>query len=225
MHPPTEDNNDLLFKYAVLSARLEIREFFLKYAVREVYENIGQVLSLVRIQLASFDTQELLEKPEDIVQSGNLVGQSIRDLRSMCRSFYPDKDLLKDGGFVEGINLTIKTLQLSANPAVAIKGKPAEMPEGFKLITYNILLDILMIIKGVTGIYKNLAISYTDKEIVLTVRYNGKVDWQVLDADQGTNDNLTIRQRVNIIRGQFNVKRSKNGLTSLILKVPLNISQ
>jgi hypothetical protein len=224
MHNLTGDHRKLLFKYAVLSARFEIREFFLKYAVKDVYENIGQVLSFVRMQLASFNTNDLTEKPEDILQSGNLVGQSIRDLRSMCRSFYPDKELLKDGGFVDAIELTIRVLQPGVRPAVVIKGEPVTMHGELKLITFKILQDILVIINEVNGAYKNLVISYMEDNITLTTRYVGSViNWQKNRADD-ISDSLTIPERIEMFDGQMNLKQSKNGITSIILKLPLNIS-
>jgi nitrate/nitrite-specific signal transduction histidine kinase len=88
MNINASENQSFLFKYEILRARLETRNFFLKNTVREVYENIGQVLSLVRLQLALIDGASKEEKNIDeelnvnIESSGKLVGQSIKDLRA-----------------------------------------------------------------------------------------------------------------------------------------------
>lgn len=225
MDKATGEYKKLLFKYAVLSARMEIREFFLTYAVKDVYENIGQVLSLVRMQLASLHTQELIENGRIIVQSGNLVAQSIRDLRSMCRSFYPDNDLLKEHGFKEGIELTLKVLELSNKPAIKIKGDHGSMPDQLKFIAFKILLKVLISIAEIGGTYKNLAISYTEENFTLNAQYNGKmINWRKKNIDSKPGDGLTIQALVEIAEGQINTKQSKGGINSIIFKLPLNIS-
>src|SRR6478735_12794386 len=99
MNIQAQANGLLLFKHEVLKARLAIRDFFLKNTVREVYENIGQVLSLVRVQLALLDTNKT-EIYESVESPGHLVGKSIKDLRVMCKSFYPDADIISDDGFI-----------------------------------------------------------------------------------------------------------------------------
>src|SRR5262245_21081184 len=99
MNVPLPVNNKTLFDLEVLRARLEIRDFFLKDLYREVYENIGQLLSLVRVMLA---------KPGDRVEpASELVGKTIRELREMCRQFYPDEDLLKENGFNQAMSKII----------------------------------------------------------------------------------------------------------------------
>ena len=92
------EKKKLLFQYEVLRARLCIRDFFLKTAVKEVYENVRQIRAQQVMQLAFFDEKNIEDQKEHIVQSGDLVGQSIADLRTMTRSFYPDVDLLKKYG-------------------------------------------------------------------------------------------------------------------------------
>jgi hypothetical protein len=42
----------MLYQYELLRTRLRIREHYLQTAVKDVYDNIGQVLSLIRLQLA-----------------------------------------------------------------------------------------------------------------------------------------------------------------------------
>src|ERR671926_1311362 len=109
MNKNVQAHEQLLFRHDVLRARLDIRDFFLKNTVREVYENIGQVLSLERMQLAMLDSDKKAAIAS-IESPGNLVGQSIRDLRVMCKSFYPDADIINENGFVEALRDTITIL-------------------------------------------------------------------------------------------------------------------
>src|SRR5437868_1494947 len=126
MNYELKPHEQLLFRHEALRARLDIRDFFLKNTVREVYENIGQVLSLVRMQLAllAADTKAVVKSVES---PGNLVGQSIRDLRVMCKSFYPDAEILSDQGFVEALRDTARILYQQEEPVITIKGTQEEM--------------------------------------------------------------------------------------------------
>jgi hypothetical protein len=225
MQMVTKENKQLLIKYEILRARLEIREFFLKTSVREVYENIGQVLSLVRMQLSIFDPEKLGHKTEDIVQSGDLVGQSIRDLRSMCRSFYPDVDILKNGGFIEGLESTLKILNLSDKETIKLKGTRKDIPEGLRLIAFKMMQDILIAIKKIEGKYKSMVVSYREETIDVTISYTG----ELIDLNRKNTINIedvafSLLDTAQLIEGNISTRKSKAGTISLTLQVPLKIS-
>jgi hypothetical protein len=221
----TRENKQLLIKYEILRARLEIREFFLKTSVKEVYENIGQVLSLVRMQLSIFDPEKLGHKTEDIVQSGDLVGQSIRDLRSMCRSFYPDVDLLKNGGFIEGLESTLKILDLTDKETIKVKGTPKDMAEGLKLITFKMMQDILIAIQKIEGHYKSMVVSYGEKTVSFTTRYTGElIDINRKNSFSAEDLSLSLTDTAHLIDGNISTRKGKAGTPSLTLQVPLKIS-
>ena len=67
---------------------------------RNIYENVGQVLSLVRVQLSMLSFEN---EPEKLSTegSGELIGEAIRDLRRMCRNFYPETELLEKEGLLQ----------------------------------------------------------------------------------------------------------------------------
>ena len=140
----------LLFRHEALRARLDIRDFFLKNTVREVYENIGQVLSLVRMQLAMLDTNKKVAM-ESAESPGHLVGQSIRDLRVMCKSFYPDAEISNEEGFVEALRNTVKILYQLDDPAITINGIEKEIQHELKLVVFKMIQEILTLIKETGG--------------------------------------------------------------------------
>jgi hypothetical protein len=225
MQKGIRENKQLFLKYEILRARLEIREFFLKTAVKEVYENIGQVLSLVRMQLAVFDPKKTGHATEEITQSGDLVGQSIKDLRSMCRSFYPDHDLLKENGFIEGLESTLRILDLSSKPSIKIKGILKETSDEAKLIVFKMLLNILIEIKETGGTYKSIVVSYEDEVTKFTIRYNGEpIDINVKSAVSDDDTISSLTETADFINGGIYAKKSKTGINSIILQAPLKIS-
>ena len=215
-------NNKLLFINMTLKARLDIRNFFLKNTVREIYENVGQVLSVVRMQLEVLDANDNPETHQSVHSPGHLVAQSIRDLRAMCKSFYPDADIIKDEGFNEAFVNTIQILFRNTKPVIKIKGVRKDIQPELKLIIFKIMLEVLTAIKEMEGENPGLSISYTKEEIQLTVSYKGKeitLDTEIADGVPETG--LTLVQGLQIIGGKFNVIKSKTGTVRIKLISPL----
>jgi hypothetical protein len=78
-----------------LISRIEIQQLLLEEYSREIFENVGQVLSLIRMQLLSFDPGET-KNTEVFAASGQLVGKVIRDLRRLSRGVKPE-DITENG--------------------------------------------------------------------------------------------------------------------------------
>jgi len=220
MNVDLKPHEQLLFRHEALRARLDIRDFFLKNTVREVYENIGQVLSLVRMQLAMLDTNKkvAIESKES---PGHLVGQSIRDLRVMCKSFYPDADILNEAGFVEALRDTVKILYQYEEPSIKINGIEKETQPELKLVVFKMVQEILTLIKETGGAFISLAINYLDHEEKITIFYKG----EAIPLDKtSTNDDidLALQERAELIKGKLKLTKHKDGLTQIQLCYPLN---
>ena len=66
------------YEQSVLKAKVEIREETLKYVGQELHDNVGQVLSLIKLYLSRPDTQ----RKTDVKQ---LIDQAIMDIRSLSQ--------------------------------------------------------------------------------------------------------------------------------------------
>ncbi len=219
MNYTVQAHEQLLFSHEVLRARLDIRDFFLKYTVREVYENIGQVLSLVRMQLAMLDTSNK-GVAENIDSPGHLVGQSIRDLRVMCKSFYPDADILNEGGFVEALRDTVKILYEEPEFIIKTKGFQKEIQSDLQLIVFKMIQEILILIQESYGILVSLTITYLDNEVKYKIFYNGKQ--VLLNTYTGDSLHLTLQERAQLIKGKLGITKGKSGLIQVQLSHTLN---
>ena len=219
MNNNLQAHEQLLFRHEVLRARLDIRNFFLKNTVKEVYENIGQVLSLVRMQLAMLDVdkKELIKSSES---PGHLVGQSIRDLRVMCKSFYPDADIVSEEGFVEVCRDKIKIIFQYTDPVIKIKGISKEIQPELKLVVFKMIQEILILIKEPEGTFVSLTIEYAEQEVKFIILYNGTaISFNNKTSDDGTD--LTLEQRAQLIKGKLSQAKRRNGLMQIQLTHPL----
>lgn len=74
------------FEQALLQTQLEVQEQTMRQISQEIHDNIGQVLSLVNLNLKTLS-------PDDHIKLNNtseLVNKAISDLRSLSRSLNPE---------------------------------------------------------------------------------------------------------------------------------------
>lgn len=92
---------------AALNSRIEIQDRSLQSYSKEIFENIGQVLSLVKLQLLNLrnDDQKLDKK---ITDTGRLLNKAITDLRDLTKQVSPDEVIKK--GFAYAINYELERL-------------------------------------------------------------------------------------------------------------------
>ncbi len=215
-----EDSKKLIYYYEVLRARFEIRDFFLKTSVLEVYENIGQVLSLVRMQLSLFDPFSPKKSFEDITNAGELVGQSIRDLRMLCSNFYPDETIVHDGGFTLALEQTMRMLQLPFSK-IKTTGHELKIPSDLKLIIFKMLQEILVTIKEQSDSAVQLSINFKNSIATYTFKYNSnnlQFSSTIIAEDGHT---LSLLERVKLINAELIVTqtKTKQNLTKLIVPI------
>ena len=78
------------FEKELLETKLEIQEQTLRTISQEIHDNVGQVLSLAKLNLNTLD-MNAGDKQEKINRSIELVSKAINDLRDLSRSINGDK--------------------------------------------------------------------------------------------------------------------------------------
>ncbi|MEZ4794936.1 MAG: histidine kinase [Flavobacteriaceae bacterium] len=73
------------FKEEIIETQIEIREETLRNISWELHDNIGQLLTLAKIQLNHAD-----ESPDKVQEAAETVGQCLTELRSLSKLINPD---------------------------------------------------------------------------------------------------------------------------------------
>lgn len=94
------------FERTLLKTQLEIQEQAFSYISQEIHDNIGQVLSLVRLNLNTFGDNPGSEKLE---QTDDLLGKAIKDLRDLSHNLQNSR--IHDIGIVESVRQLLFSLQ------------------------------------------------------------------------------------------------------------------
>jgi len=88
------------YEKEILESRLEIQEQTMKSISQEVHDNIGQVLSVAKLNLTMVNVDESGEMIQEKINNvSELLRQAIQDLRDLSKSLHSDviaeKGLLK----------------------------------------------------------------------------------------------------------------------------------
>jgi glucose-6-phosphate-specific signal transduction histidine kinase len=219
-----EQYEKLLYQYEVLLARLRIREHYLKTVVKEVYENIGQVLSLIRVQLSLLQSDVTTGRKEKIDTSGELVGQTIRELRTMCQLFYPEEEIISSAGFYKAIAQEIKAQYPGAECHVSEKSITPLKLDGEKgLLLFSILLEIFSLINGKqTGRLNSAEIKYAGDKINITIDYSGEMIRRSKIKRATGFLSLSVFDRAELLGGIMQIKNAGHDNRRIKLEAPIN---
>src|SRR6185436_14570695 len=97
------------YQQELLQAQLEIQEQTLRTISQEIHDNIGQVLSLAKLNLNTMEIDKKEELQEKIVDSKKLVSKAIQDLRDLSKSMNTDN--IEAIGLVRAIQYELEMIR------------------------------------------------------------------------------------------------------------------
>ena len=214
------------FERTLLQTQLEIQEQTLKTISQEIHDNIGQVLSLAKLNLNTMEVEKLDELKEKIVDSKKLVSKAIQDLRDLSKSMNTDN--IEALGLVRAIEYEIEMIRKTGfKTELNIEGSIIRLEPQKELILFRIIQEVINnIIKHAEATAIETRIVYADKEIKIEVKDNGKgFDLTPLNQKDNTNFGLGIRNmhsRAKLIGADFSMNSVADQGTTVSLIVPVN---
>ncbi len=207
------------FEQELLQTQIEIQSQTLKTISQEIHDNVGQVLSLVKLNLGTLITDEE-KKLKDTKQ---LVSKAINDLRDLSRSLYGNK--IAELGLAEAINNELKILQNSGQFKTSFKitGEPFKIQPQNEMVIYRMLQESLNnTIKHSKAQNIDVTIKYAADVFTLTIADDGiGFSLENLPATNNLGMGLkSMQSRAALIAAQFFVESSKNNGTSISIELP-----
>jgi signal transduction histidine kinase len=194
-----------------LISRIEIQQRSLDTYSREIFENVGQVLSLVKLQLLSLQNDER-NGSGDVSDSGKLLGKAITDLRNLTKQLSPD-EVIKNG-FGHSISWELKRLDEAGFCRVDLseKGNAINLDEAKELVTFCILQQLTYPLLDIhqPG-YIQINIQYKRNKIEIEVKREFKQEPLLLN----TEDIKALNQRLKTIGGEIGYKKNSNDILQI----------
>ena len=107
-HVIEKQSIEALYQQQLLQSKIEIQEQAFKSISQELHDNIGQQLSLAKLNLGSLKEINNLQDKEKIETATELVGDSIFQIRSISKTLLGEK--VSSIGLVEAIKLEVERM-------------------------------------------------------------------------------------------------------------------
>ncbi len=207
-----QENAKKAYDRGLAESQIEIREQTLRNISWELHDNIGQLMTLAKIQ-----AQMAIEKPELISEVCETIGMGINELRALSKLINPEA--LKSLSMVDAVRMEIERFNrlkfIAAH--LEVKGDITPVEGNTRIILFRILQEFFSnTIKHSKASSLNVVLDYSNKCLLITAEDNG-VGFEENDEFLGIG--LTnMKTRAKLINSTLEINSRKNKGTSLTLK-------
>ena len=188
-------NDRVKFQQTLLQTQLEIQEQTLKNISQEIHDNIGQALSLAKLNLNTMLVTNDESLQQKILNSKELVSKAITDLRDLSRSL--DTDYVQEMGLQRAIEYELELIKKTGTieTTMIVEGSMFRFEKQKELILFRIVQETFNnILKHAGAKSINININYAPTSFTLIIKDDGKgVDLQPLNEGENNNFGLGIR--------------------------------
>jgi signal transduction histidine kinase len=210
------------FHQELLQTQIEIQEQTLKTISQEIHDNVGQVLSLAKLHLGTFEDTESPANLAKINDTKQLVSKAINDLRDLSRSLYGNN--VAQLGLPDAVDNELRILQNSGQfkTLLKISGETYKLEPQKEMVIFRILQESLNnTIKHSKAQNINVRMEYEPGLFRLTIADDGVgFDTTDLSAVQPGMGLKSLQSRTALIGGNFSVHSAINKGTSISIEIP-----
>jgi len=189
----------LQYQQELLRTQLEIQEQTLKNISQEIHDNVGQVLSLAKLNLNTMDIAKTEQLQGKIDNTLSQVSKAINDLRDLSKSFNTDN--ITAIGLVRAIESELEMIKKTdfLKTEFNSTGDKRKMEPQKELILFRIVQEALHnIIKHAGAKTVKVSAVYTDKDLELQIADDGKgFDLSPINQEGETGFGLGLRNMQN----------------------------
>lgn len=211
-----------LFRQELLRAQIEIKEQTLKHIAYELHDNLGQIASLIKINLNTLQLGDINKAEQKIEDTKGLVRQLITDLKSLSVSLNSDRvfqiGILKSlENEVEQLNKTgqFETTLLQEGTIPALDGNTT-------IILYRMVQETINNIVKHSGA-KRISIRLQSVGNLFTLVCSD--DGVGFDTEEkvksGGSGLMNLQNRAKLINAQLTIQSSPNNGTTISIELPL----
>lgn len=202
------------FQRALLQTQLEIQESTFTQISQEIHDNIGQMLSLVRINLNRMSGQA---NQEQIDATDELLGKAIVDLRNLSHTL--NTNYMTESGLVPSLIKLVETLRRTGSFDIDFQSHAStiKIQKEKSIILFRMVQECINnVIKHAEATLVNVSLEEAGDSIIIRIRDNGKgFDPQVLEKRSGGLGISNIFTRAKMIGADVQVDSAVNSGTNI----------
>lgn len=215
------------YERELLKTQLEIQEQTFRHISQEIHDNIGQMLSLTKLNLATMDSAQPAVLEQKILDSKKLVSQAIYDLRHLSHGL--STDAIAEKGLSRAIEQELEMIRKSGSYETLFEseGNPFSLDKQAELIVYRIVQETLNnIIKHAASEKIIIHLRYLQDELILEIVDNGiGFDCTPLNHHEGYGLGIkNMRNRARLIGAGFQISSTIGEGTCVSLRLPVRLA-
>lgn len=214
------------FQQTLLQSQLEIQEQTLHTISQEIHDNIGQVLSLVKLNLGTMSVNNLEVLGRKIHDSKELVGKAIQDLRNLAKGL--NTSLINDLGLLRSVEYELDTVSKIGGliTRLEITGIPVKLDGKKELILFRIIQEVINnTIKHAQATELLIQINFDTGVLEITIMDNGKgFDLTLIDINENCKFGLGVRNiqnRAQLIGASLHLSSIPQTGTTVAISLPI----
>jgi two-component system, NarL family, sensor kinase len=161
------------FDKQLLESKLEIQEQTFDMISQEIHDNVGQILSLAKVQLGIMEQKQSVDG-ELLGNVKESISLAMTELRDIAKSLNSER--VQTLSLQESISQEIRRINRSGFIKVSseVQGMEKNIPDQHKLIAFRIVQEGLQnIIKHAGATDVNVTIRYMEDSMLITIFDNG----------------------------------------------------
>lgn len=202
----------LVYDHEVLKARLGMRDHYHALLVRDIYENIGQLLCLVRIRL---NEEPALQGQVESPAAGELLEEAIDELRQLSKVF--NSKVQEDSGnnIIQAIETELQLLKLDQSIPITVSGEMRPISAPHQLLFLSIIQKLLYSIQHENpGLIPELTLQFYEAFLVLKMNYPGSTNnFSILQA-------IDIPTTIELMGGVYRINCIHDSVIEIIISIP-----
>jgi signal transduction histidine kinase len=210
------------FSQTLLQSQLEIKEQTLQQIAYELHDNLGQIASLIKINLNTLQLDDLVKSTQKIEDTKELVRQLITDLKSLSLDLNSERAVQL--GIVKGLETEVDRLNKTGqfDATLLQEGSTPELDANTTIILYRMSQEIINnIVKHSGAKVIGISLTVTEKLFTLAISDDG-VGFDLEDKFKGGGSGLlNLQNRAKLIRATFSLQSSIGSGTKINIELPL----
>lgn len=204
------------FDRELLRSHLEIQSQAFESISRELHDNVGTLVSIAMVHIRSQASGMPVHEQQKLTEADGLLNEAMDVLRDISRSINPENinRLGWQKSFIAELNRVRKTNLFIVHYTEA--GEPFTIELQKQIIIFRILQETLNnIVKHSGGQHIYINISFTEPEVIITIKDDGKGFQEQLAAPGSGIKNM--RARAAMLPAGLNIESIENAGTVVTL--------
>lgn len=206
------------FEDEIAKSQMEITEQALKNVSWELHDNVGQLLSIAKMQLNILQG-ELQDQKKELEEVSTLVGQSLTEIRLLSKTLNPESILKM--GLVRAVQAELDRFDKLkfVKTSLAVEGDVYDIDEHDEIIIFRILQEFFTnVIKHSKADFLKVKLNYLSDKVIITAKDDG-IGFNANEVVQGSGL-MNMNSRAKLIGALFESEAKPGNGVKMQLEYP-----